>query len=98
MLLRLLEIVRSLIHPPITTDPPRVFSVLGDIYQLCSSPKVGHISKKLLFYVAALHQLERQDWLRIEQDLAKEIDKLETELKTADAEAHSDEQRTNLLL
>lgn len=56
------------------------------------------MSKKVLFYVAALRQLERQDWLRVEQDLAKEIDRLETELKTAEVESRTDERRDKLLL
>jgi hypothetical protein len=33
-----------------------------------------------LFYLAALRQLERQDWLGIESELRKEVERLQGEL------------------
>jgi hypothetical protein len=54
--------------------------VLSDVYRLYGIPKVGLVAKKVLFYTAALRQLERQDWLRIERELRQEVDKLQAEL------------------
>ena len=68
-----------MVHPPITTDPPRILLVLADLFNFFSRPKVGHVAKKLLFYSAVLGQLGREDWLRIERDLKKEAEKLEVE-------------------
>lgn len=89
MLVRLLRIVGQLCHPPITTDPPRIHLVLADLYRLNLSlsgkPRVGHVAKKLLFYTAALKQLDRQDWLRIAKDLGKEVEKLEGEIEAPQA-------------
>ena len=104
MLVRLLGIVGQLCHPPITTDPPRIHLVLADLYRLTITAKSkvgGHVAKKLLFYTAALKQLDRQDWLRIEQDLRKEVEKLESEIEDEDPQASVDDeipQRDHLLL
>lgn len=86
-----------MVHPPITTDPPRLLLVLADLYRLLARPKIGPVAKKLIFYTAALGQLDRQDWLRIEKDLGKEVEKLEVD---DPQEPVDDEipQRENLLL
>ena len=80
ILIRLLNSLSPLVHPPITTDPPRIHLVLSDLYHLFSRPKVGPAGKKVLFYLAALRQLERQDWLGIENELRKEVERLQAEL------------------
>jgi hypothetical protein len=80
ILIRLLHSLSPLVHPPITTDPPRIHLVLSDLYHLFSRPKVGPAGKKVLFYLAALRQLERQDWLVIENELRKEVERLQAEL------------------
>jgi hypothetical protein len=67
--------------------------VLSDLYRLYSTPKVGLVAKKVLFYVAALRQLERQDWLRIERELRQEVDKLQAEL--GEAGSNTEEQAPN---
>jgi hypothetical protein len=77
VLIRLLNSLSPLVHPPITTDPPRIHLVLSDLYHLFSRPKVGPAGKKVLFYLAALRQLERQDWLGIESELRKEVEDTE---------------------
>ena len=82
-----------------TTDPLRIQLVLADLFRLFSTPKATHVSKKLLFYSAALGQLGRQDWLRIEAEVKKEAAQLEAE-SASNAEADDLEQpeRRNLLL
>lgn len=80
ILIRLLNSLSPLVHPPITTDPPRIHLVLSDLYHLFSRPKVGPAGKKVLFYLAALRQLERQDWLGVENKLRKEVERLQAEL------------------
>lgn len=67
------------------------------MYRLFSRPKVNHISKKLLFYIAALKQLVRQDWLDIEKEMQKEIDKLEADSTETDTHEQVP-QRDNLLV
>jgi hypothetical protein len=80
ILIRLLNSLISLVHPPITTDPPRIHLALSDLYRLFSRNKIGPASKKLRFYLAALRQLDRQDWLGVERELRKEVDRLQSEL------------------
>lgn len=86
-----------MVHPPITLEPPRIHLVLADIYRLYSSPRIGLVTKKLLFYFAALNQLGRQDWLQVERGVVKEIDKLETELNS-DSDVQAESRRNALLL
>jgi hypothetical protein len=97
VLIRLLNSLSPLVHPPITTDPPRIHLVLSDLYHLFSRPKVGPAGKKVLFYLAALRQLERQDWLGIESELRKEVERLQTELG-AEGSDTEEPSRDHLLL
>ncbi|OWZ74316.1 hypothetical protein AYX14_00256 [Cryptococcus neoformans] len=80
---QLLSIISPLLHPPITTPAyPKLFLILSDIYHLYTIPpgKVGAaVPRKLAFYVKALEQLERREWLELENGIRKELDKLEQE-------------------
>ncbi len=53
--------------------------VLSDLYHLFAVPKVGPASKKLLFYIAALRQLRREDWLKLETETRREVKRLREE-------------------
>lgn len=87
ILQRLLAPIPNLLHPPLdTTTPPRIFLILSDLYRLYSQPRVGAAAKKLCFYIAALRQLGRADWLRLEKEVEGEIRKLESELREETAE------------
>jgi hypothetical protein len=97
ILIRLLNSLSPLVHPPITTDPPRIHLVLSDLYHLFSRPKLGPAAKKVLFYLAALRQLERQDWLAIESELRKEAGRLQAEIGDEVSEAE-EPSRDHLLL
>lgn len=56
--------------------------LLSDAYSLFSKPKPkGAAPRKLLFYLAALKQLDRADWLDLEGEIRKEIEKLRNELE-----------------
>ena len=60
--------------------PPRLFLLLSDMYQVFARPKVGAaVPRKIVFYLAALKQLSREDWLRIEGEVQKEVNKLQAE-------------------
>jgi hypothetical protein len=78
-------------------DPPRIHLVLSDLYHLFSRPKIGPAGKKALFYLAALRQLERQDWLAIESELRKEVERLQAELGE-DVSETEEPSRDHLLL
>jgi hypothetical protein len=82
ILLRLLRLIPPLLHPPIISDEhPRLFLVLSDLYRLFAIPKAGAaVPRKLLFYIAAMGQLNRVDWLGLEYEVEREIKKLEGEL------------------
>jgi len=97
ILVRLLNSLSPLVHPPITTDPPRIQLVLSDLYHLFSRPKVGPAGKKVLFYLSALRQLDRQDWLAVENELRKEVERLQAELGEEGSETE-EPSRDHLLL
>jgi hypothetical protein len=90
--------VIPLTHPPITTDPPRIHLVLSDIYHAFARTKLGPSAKKLVFYLTALRQLDRQAWLSIERELQKEVDKLQSELGDQKSDEDKSPERPNLLL
>lgn len=100
LLLRLLGYLPDLLHPPLdTASSPRIFHLLADLYRLYSAPKVGSASKKLGFYLVALRQLGRADWLRLEKEAEGEIRRLEGELGDGEEEsAGSAPERANLLI
>lgn len=80
-LLRILEMVSKMLHPPITLDPPRAILVLDDVYALFASPKPGAaVPRKIAFYLASMKQLGRGDWLHVEAELKRETLKLEEEM------------------
>jgi hypothetical protein len=72
----------QLFHPPIdTTQPPRVLLLLSDLYGLYARPKAGGaVPRKLAFYVVALRQLGRDDWLALEREVQAELRRIESEL------------------
>lgn len=77
----LLDKVTSLLHPPITTDPPRAYLVLSDMYRLYAAPKAGAaLPRKVSFYVAAVAQLSRADWLNVAGEVKREAERLRAEI------------------
>lgn len=80
-LVRLLQIAAGMLHPPITTDPPRVALVLAGVHSLFSAPKAGATAKKMAFYRAAMKQVDRQEWLSLEREVLREAQKLDEELE-----------------
>ncbi|WVR08939.1 hypothetical protein IAU60_005998 [Kwoniella sp. DSM 27419] len=76
----LLSLIPPMLHPPIvTTSPPRIFSVLGDLYHLWSAPKPGAVARKLAFYAKALQSLGRSEWLALERQVENELRRLQEE-------------------
>jgi hypothetical protein len=65
--------------------PPRLFLLLSDIYHVFAKPKAGAaVPRKLAFYLAALEQLSREDWLRVEREVQNEVEKLQGENEEED--------------
>ena len=56
--------------------------VLSDLYSLFTVPRQVPAAKKLTFYLAALKQSRREDWLRLEREILKDVDKLRDETIT----------------
>ena len=80
-LVRLLETLVAVVHPPLLADEAtRVSLLLSDLYRLVAVKPTAPAPKKLLFYVAALRQLDRADWLRIKNEVSSEVVKLTGEL------------------
>jgi len=74
---RLLELVSRMVHPPVLLAPPKLVLVLADVYRLFAVPQAGAAApRKVLFYLAALGQLRRDDWLRLECEVQREVDEL----------------------
>jgi len=78
-LIKVLEIVGNLLHPPITLDPPHAALVLADTYRVLSTPKAGADAKKVAFYRAAIGQIGRQEWLRLEREVQRDVEMLRAE-------------------
>ncbi|KAK4685742.1 hypothetical protein P7C73_g4402, partial [Tremellales sp. Uapishka_1] len=95
LLIRLLDTLSSLLHPPlITTEFPKAFLVLSDLHYLYSTPKAGAAApRKLAFYLSAIQQLHRQDWLRLEAEVKQELMRLQQE---AEKEVDEEEDRPKL--
>ncbi|CAK9782884.1 hypothetical protein CC85DRAFT_240382 [Cutaneotrichosporon oleaginosum] len=72
----LLDTTATLLHPPITTDPPRAARVLAD----CWRTSRGGVARKLAFYAAASRQLGRGEWLHIEAEVRAEAARLRAEM------------------
>jgi hypothetical protein len=81
-LMFLLDTVAGLLHPPITTDPPHVAHVLADAWRVCR----GGVARKLAFYTAAIQQLGRAEWLRVEGEVRAEAARLRVEMPDEEAE------------
>ena len=73
-----------MLHPPlITSEQPKILSVLDDLFELFSQvEKHNHINKKLLFYLVALKRLKREDWLRLEKEVMAELQGLRSETES----------------
>lgn len=86
LLIRLLEIVVTLLHPPITTDPPHLLLLLSDVYRLFAPAGAKHTpaERKLGFYLVALKQLSRPQWLSVKAEMEKEVRRLRDELGVLD--------------
>lgn len=76
---------------------PRILYLLSDLYRLYSETKVGAAGKKLAFYVVALRQLGRADWLRLEREIQGEIGRLENEWGDSGEGGKVDERRELLI-
>jgi hypothetical protein len=73
-----------MLHPPITLDPSQAALVLADTYRILASPKPskpGAEAKKVAFYRAAVGQIGRSDWLRLEREVQRDAEKLRTEMR-----------------
>ncbi|KAI9636945.1 uncharacterized protein MKK02DRAFT_34020 [Dioszegia hungarica] len=80
LLIRLLSPLPGLLHPPLdTASSPRLLHLLSDLYRLHSLSRVGAAGKKLAFYVVALRQMGRAEWLKLEREVQGEIGRLERE-------------------
>lgn len=67
------------------------------MYDLFSRPKPGAgVPRKLGFYVVALRGLRRDDWLRVEKEVRKEIGMLEDQGGGQDDEDQVEEDRPGL--
>jgi hypothetical protein len=90
-LIRVLEIVTTLLHPPITTAPPSAALVLADVHRALDAK--GAAAKKVAFYRAAIAQIGRREWLALERELGTEIERLRDELgdSEGDGEGESEE-------
>ena len=86
VLLHLLEILPDLLHPPIdTTLQPRLFHVFGDLHAFYERYKKGGATRrKLAFYVVALSQMGRGEWLALEQEVQGELELLRGEFGVLD--------------
>ena len=83
LLIRLVKSLPPLLHPPIlASEDPKVMLVLSDLYGLFAKPKQGQVAKKLVFYLAALKGMKRDDWLRLEKEVQKEVAELDDETTT----------------
>jgi hypothetical protein len=99
LLIRLLSPLPGLLHPPLdTASSPRLLHLLSDLYRLHSIPRVGAAGKKLAFYVVALRQMGRAEWLKLEREVQGEIGRLERELGDGDGDAEAERERSQLLL
>lgn len=78
----LLDTTAGLLHPPITTDPPRVAHVLADAWRVCRRG----VARKLAFYTAAIQQLGRAEWLRVEGEVRAEVARLRAEMPDEEAD------------
>ncbi|EIW67068.1 hypothetical protein TREMEDRAFT_34242 [Tremella mesenterica DSM 1558] len=79
ILIRLLTILKTMIHPPLDTSArPGIMYVLSDLHRLYSGRK--DVEKKIEFYLVALNQIGRKEWLDLEKHLEKDIIELEREL------------------
>jgi hypothetical protein len=72
--------------------------ILADLYHAFAKPKLGPSAKKLLFYLAALQQLDRQAWLSVERELHKEIERLQSEMGDIESDEDKSPERPHLLL
>lgn len=95
LLIRLLSPLSSLLHPPLdTTSSPKMLLLMSDLYNLYNGPKIGAAGKKIAFYVVALKQLERADWLKLEREVQGELRRLEVE--SGEGVEAEDENRSQL--
>lgn len=77
----LLDKVATLLHPPITMDPPAVAGVLADLWRLFATPEPGaSVPRKIAFYAAALGQMGRAEWLAVESEVRREVERLKAEM------------------
>ena len=71
---------------------------MSDLYRLHSLSRVGAAGKKLAFYVVALRQMGRAEWLKLEREVQGEIGRLERESGEGEGDAEAERERSQLLL
>ena len=64
--------------------------LLSDLHGLFAIPRAGAPARKLAFYLAAMGKLRREDWLKLEGEVRKEVEKLREET-VSDEEVGEDE-------
>jgi hypothetical protein len=78
-------------------SPPLVSLALSDLYRLYANPKPGAaVPRKLVFYLACLKQLGREDWLGLQRETDKELAKLQDELGDSEVREEGEEDRPTL--
>lgn len=94
LLIRLLSLLPVLLHPPlIAASPPGIVLVLSDVYGLFGRTQAGKaVGRKLLFYVGALRQLRRDDWLKVKKEVEREVGKLRDEVGSDNEEEEEEEE------
>lgn len=78
----MISILSLLLRPSIMADSPSpVVLALSDLYRLYANPKPGAaVPRKLVFYLACLKLLSRDDWLALQRETERELAKLQEEL------------------
>lgn len=75
--------------------------LLSDLYHFYSTEKksgAGAIPRKLAFYVVAMRQLKRDEWVGLEREVQREIGVLEWELGGGEEEDEEDGRESGLHL
>ncbi|WVW79523.1 hypothetical protein I302_101492 [Kwoniella bestiolae CBS 10118] len=95
----LLSLLSALIHPPIAQPSlPKLFYILSDLYGLYSIPKAGGaVPRKLAFYFKALRSLSRSEWLSLEKQLERELDRVKSENDNDSAQEPQDRRELKVL-
>jgi hypothetical protein len=84
-LVDVLTTARTLLSPSVDLSfRHRFVLLLSDMYTVWSRPKVRPTGKKLAFYAKAVQVISRLRWLQLQEEVDKEIEKLEEELASTE--------------